>query len=73
MPTSRQYTIRGIPLDADRALRKQARERNLSLNQFLVGELIAAAHPDSSRRYRSLAGVARKWVDDPEFDKVLEE
>lgn len=65
-----QYTIRGIPPDVDRALRDRARQRKLSLNQLLVEELTAAGG-DPGRRYRSLKGLAGKWREDPEFNRIL--
>ena len=74
MPTKTrvQYTLRGIPIEVDQALRKKARERRISLNQLLVDELITASGASSSRRYRSLKHVAGRWKEDPEFDKALE-
>jgi hypothetical protein len=35
----KQYTIRGVNSEVDRALRQVARERRLSLNAYLVQEL----------------------------------
>jgi len=74
MPTKSrvQYTLRGIPVEVDQALRKKARERRISLNRLLVDELISASGAAPSRRYRSLKNIAGKWKEDPEFDQTLE-
>jgi hypothetical protein len=64
-----QYTIRGVPGDVDRELRRRAREKKISLNQLLVEELRSAA--GIPRRYRSLKDLAGLWKEDPEFDRVL--
>jgi hypothetical protein len=66
-----QYTIRGIPREVDRELRRRARDRKVSLNQLLVEELRSAA--GTPHKYRSLDGIAGTWKDDPEFDRALEE
>jgi hypothetical protein len=66
-----QYTIRGIPREVDREMRRRAREKKISLNQLLVEELRSAA--GTPRKYRSLEGIAGAWKDDPEFDRALEE
>jgi hypothetical protein len=54
MATERtQYTIRGVPPDVDRALRRVAKERNVSLNHLLMQELarIAERAGESPRRH----------------------
>ena len=68
-----QYTVRGIPPDVDQALRKQAQERKVSLNQFLVDELTQASGVSPGGRLRSIMDLPYKWEEDPEFDKALEE
>jgi hypothetical protein len=75
MPAKRslQYTIRGVPPDVDKALRRRARQRGISLNRLLIEELCAAGGVGEPRRYRSLEGIAGRWQDDPEFDRILDE
>jgi hypothetical protein len=68
-----QYTIRGIPPDVDRALRRKARQKGISLNRFLVEELTAAGAGSQGRRYRSVASLGRRWKEDPEFERILAE
>ena len=65
-----QYTIRGIPPAVDRALRKKARERKISLNRLLVDELAGASGVEAGKR-RSLEELAGTWEDDPGFDHVV--
>jgi hypothetical protein len=64
-----QYTIRGVPREVDRELRRRARQRKVSLNQLLLDELQGAA--GVRKKYRALESVAGTWVDDAEFDRAL--
>ena len=75
MPTvgSLQYTIRGIPREVDRVLRRKARQRGISLNQLLVEELSAIGGGARARRLRSLDELGGVWQEDPEFDRILNE
>src|SRR6202030_2670571 len=59
--TSIQYTIRGVPREVDQALRRRARERRISLNRLLIEELAGASGASSTRRFRSLKGLAGCW------------
>jgi len=60
-------------LEVDRQLRRQARQRGISLNQLPVEELTRVASRSETRVFRSLARLAGRWVDDPEFDRILQE
>jgi hypothetical protein len=66
-----QYTIRGVPSEVDRELRRRAREKKVSLNQLLVEELRSAA--GTPPKYRSLEGIAGAWKEDAEFDRALDD
>ncbi len=66
-----QYTVRGIPPEVDRELRRRAREQKVSLNQLLLDELRNVA--GVPRTYRSLKGIAGTRKEDLEFDRALEE
>ncbi|MBI5083121.1 MAG: antitoxin [Acidobacteria bacterium] len=68
-----QYTIRGVPQDVDASLRRRARQRGMSLNQFLLEELRAASFGGSDRNYRDLGGIAGAWREDPSFEAILAE
>jgi hypothetical protein len=64
-----QYTIRGIPLEVDRVLRRRAAQRKESLNQAIVEELTAATIGSSRRA--DFSDLVGKWTPDPAFDKIL--
>jgi len=70
-PSRTQYTIRGVPPDVDASLRRRARQRGMSLNQFLLEELRAASFGGSVRNIRDLAGIAGAWREDPSFEGIL--
>ena len=64
-----QYTIRGIPREVDRVLRKKAGERKLSLNQIVVDELTVAT---IGRRQRAdFSDLVGRWTADPGFDEII--
>lgn len=69
-----QYTIRNIPPDVDRALRRRAREEARSLNEVAVDALRRALglaeEPVTQRDLKDIQGT---WVDDPETDAALAE
>jgi hypothetical protein len=64
-----QYTVRGIPPEVDRALRRKAAHRNQSLNQVIVDELIAAT--TGSRRRADFTDLVGQWTPDASFDEIL--
>ena len=64
-----QYTVRGIPPEVDRALRRKAAHRKQSLNQVIVDELIAAT--TGSRRRVDFTDLVGQWTPDAAFDEIL--
>ena len=64
-----QYTVRGIPLEVDRILRKRATQRKQSLNQVIIDELVRAA--SSAIRRADFSDLVGRWTPDPEFDRVI--
>jgi hypothetical protein len=64
-----QYTVRGIPPEVDRALRRKAAQRKQSLNQVIVEELTAAT--TGGRRRADFADLVGKWTPDPAFDEII--
>ena len=67
-----QYTVRNVPPDVDRALRRRARREGKSLNEITVEALRDAAGLASHLvRKRSLADVVGSWQEDAEFDAAL--
>jgi hypothetical protein len=64
-----QYTIRGIPAEVDRALRKKAAQLKISLNQLVVNELTQATI--ERPRKADFSGLVGQWSPDPAFDEVI--
>jgi hypothetical protein len=64
-----QYTIRGVPLEVDRALRKKAAQLKLSLNQLVVEELTRATI--GRTRKADFSGLVGQWTPDPAFDETI--
>lgn len=67
-----QYTLRNVPKEVDRALRRRAREQGKSLNEVAVEALAEAVGVgETRRRRRSVADIAGTWVEDPECEAAL--
>ena len=64
-----RYTVRGIPEEVDRVLRRKAAQRNMSLNQVIVEELTAGTI--GRRKQADFHDVAGQWKPDPAFDKII--
>jgi HicB family len=64
-----QYTLRGVPPEVDRALRRKAAERKQSLNQLVIDELVAAVVGE--KRRADFSDLVGKWTPDPAFDEVV--
>jgi hypothetical protein len=64
-----QYTIRGIPEEVDRALRRKATQRKVSLNQIIVEELTAGT--TGVRKRADFRDIAGQWTPDPAFDEII--
>lgn len=64
-----QYTIRGVPPEVDRALRRKAAQRKQSLNQVVLDELTEAA---VGRKIRAdFSDVVGQWISDARFDEIV--
>ena len=69
-----QYTLRKIPPHVDRELRKRADEERKSLNEVALQALERGLDlADRPIRHHDLDDLIGTWVEDPEFDRVLEE
>lgn len=66
---TRQYTVRGVPAQVDRALRRKAISRKQSLNQLIVDELTAAALGEKKRE--DFSDLVGKWTPDHAFDEII--
>ena len=65
----KQYTIRGVPPDVDRALRRKAARLHQSLNQVILAELRAAT--TGAQKRADFSDVLGHWTPDPAFDEVI--
>lgn len=69
-----QYTIRAVPEDVDRALRKKARATGKSLNEVVLDALSNETRETSGPKiFHDLDFLIGSMEPDPEFDKILEE
>ena len=69
-----QYTIRGISKLLDSKLRERAARERRSLNETVLEALKAGIGlSESPVRYSDLDDLSGTWVDDPEFDRAIEE
>jgi hypothetical protein len=67
-----QYTIRGIPVAVDHALRERARVAGKSLNEAAVDALAEGSGMTGSRRKRrDLADIANTWRADKAVEAAL--
>jgi hypothetical protein len=64
-----QYTLRGVPSEVDRALRKRAAQRKQSLNQVILDELTVATI--GRKRREDFSDLVGRWTPDPAFDEII--
>lgn len=70
--SGRQLTVRGVPEEVAKKLKKRAAEEGKSLNRVLVEALsLSAGMTGDSMRVHDLDWIAGTWVEDPEFDAAL--
>ena len=69
-----QYTIRAVPDEVDRALRRRARRESKSLNAVVIDALARALALDAApARHADLDHLVGTWLEDPEFDRAVAE
>lgn len=68
-----QYTLRNVPPEVDQALRKLARQEGKSLNEVAVEALQRATTDGAPKKSINLEGIVGTWVEDPEFDRAMED
>lgn len=72
--SSRQYTIRSVPDRVDRELRSRAKSEGKSLNSLLLEVLEEAVTPPKEPVvHHDLDFLIGTWIEDPEFDKAMED
>jgi hypothetical protein len=64
-----QYTIRGVPREVDRVLRRKAVQRKQSLNRVILDELVVATIGEKSKA--DFSDLVGRWTPDPAFDEIL--
>jgi hypothetical protein len=64
-----QYTIRGVPREVDRALRRKAAQRKVSLNKIILEELTAVT--TGAQKRADFLDLTGQWRPDPAFDEVV--
>ncbi len=64
-----QYTIRGVPPEVDRALRRKAVQRRQSLNQVVLDELTTATV--GRKTQADFSDLVGQWTPDAGFDEIL--
>jgi hypothetical protein len=69
-----QYTIRGIPDRLDKKIRDLAAGEGKSLNEAVLDILKSGTGlTEEQINYTDLDHLAGSWINDPEFDKAIEE
>lgn len=68
-----QYTIRDVPRELDQVLRQASKRFHKSLNQVTLEALFKGVNLEKpAQKYHDLDSFFGSWVEDPEFDKILE-
>jgi plasmid stability protein len=69
-----QYTIRGVSDRLDARIREGASKEGKSLNEAVLEILKTGLGINENQvRYTDLDDLAGTWVNDPEFDRAIEE
>jgi hypothetical protein len=68
---SSQYTIREVPPELDKLLRKNARDEQLSLNQVIIKALEDRFVVAKTPLYNDLDFCINSWTSESEVDEAL--
>ena len=69
---SMQYTIRSVPEQIDRELRRKAAAEQKSLNAVILEALEREfGSPNGTTEHNDLDFLIGSWEDDPAFDKAV--
>jgi hypothetical protein len=66
-----QFTVRSVPGQVEKALKRKAATSGKSLNRVLVEALSREAGVEQDVVYRDLDSLAGTWEEDPDFDEAL--
>jgi hypothetical protein len=64
-----QYTIRGVPPEVDRLIRRKAQRTKQSINQVILEELKRATLGHARRA--DFSDLVGRWTPDPAFDEII--
>jgi hypothetical protein len=64
-----QYTIRGVPPEVDRLIRRKAARTKQSINQVILDELVRATVGNA--RKADFSDLVGRWMPDPAFDEIV--
>jgi hypothetical protein len=67
----RQYTLRGVPADVDRALRRQAQAEGRSLNEVAIDALRRGAGVPEPAAYDDLDALIGGWQEDATVEQAM--
>lgn len=68
----KQYTIRAVPPDIDRALRRRARQEAKSLNAVAIEALARGLELEAQPvQHTDLDDLIGTWQEDPAFDRAV--
>ena len=69
---SRQYTVRSVPENVDRAIRQRARREAKSLNAVILETIARGLQLDAKPTgHTDLDHLIGTWMEDPEFDRAV--
>jgi len=66
-----QFTVRHVPTQDERALKRKAAIAGKSLNGVLLEALSREAGVEREITFDDLDRLAGRWQDDPEFDEAI--
>ena len=66
-----QYTVRGIPIAVDKALRQRARAKGKSLNEVAIDALAEGIGLEAHLKRRDLSDIVGTWKKDAAIEAAL--
>jgi hypothetical protein len=66
-----QFTVRHVPVQVEKALKRKASIAGKSLNGVLLEALSRGAGIEQEILFDDLDRLAGRWQDDPEFDEAI--
>jgi hypothetical protein len=66
-----QFTVRDVPLQIEKALKRKAATAGKSLNSVLLEALSREAGIDREISFDDLDALAGRWEEDPDFEDAI--